>query len=119
MCIRDRLQVLMRKLEGDLGRDTAGYHALTFVDGPLTYLLPLEEPILGYVKGVRLDVAQDRLFEREEVRQRPVHERQRVVAGGIAPEVALQLAHQHLQPVSYTHLRAHETVLDLVCRLLL
>ena len=25
---------------------------------------------------------------------------------------------QHL-PVSYTHLRAHETVLDLVCRLLL
>src|SRR5665811_2517468 len=25
----------------------------------------------------------------------------------------------HLHPVSYTHLRAHETVLDLVCRLLL
>ena len=25
----------------------------------------------------------------------------------------------HLTPVSYTHLRAHETVLDLVCRLLL
>ena len=25
----------------------------------------------------------------------------------------------HPQPVSYTHLRAHETVLDLVCRLLL
>mgnify|MGYP007112065382 CR=1 FL=1 len=24
-----------------------------------------------------------------------------------------------LSPVSYTHLRAHETVLDLVCRLLL
>ena len=24
-----------------------------------------------------------------------------------------------LRPVSYTHLRAHETVLDLVCRLLL
>ena len=24
-----------------------------------------------------------------------------------------------LMPVSYTHLRAHETVLDLVCRLLL
>src|SRR5665811_983702 len=24
----------------------------------------------------------------------------------------------HLAPVSYTHLRAHETVLDLVCRLL-
>ena len=26
---------------------------------------------------------------------------------------------QPLKPVSYTHLRAHETVLDLVCRLLL
>ena len=25
----------------------------------------------------------------------------------------------YLGPVSYTHLRAHETVLDLVCRLLL
>ena len=25
----------------------------------------------------------------------------------------------HVAPVSYTHLRAHETVLDLVCRLLL
>ena len=24
-----------------------------------------------------------------------------------------------LKPVSYTHLRAHETVLDIVCRLLL
>ena len=27
--------------------------------------------------------------------------------------------HRLLAPVSYTHLRAHETVLDLVCRLLL
>ena len=31
---------------------------------------------------------------------------------------ALNMAAQKL-PVSYTHLRAHETVLDLVCRLLL
>ena len=29
------------------------------------------------------------------------------------------LERQWPQPVSYTHLRAHETVLDLVCRLLL
>ena len=27
--------------------------------------------------------------------------------------------HKGIEPVSYTHLRAHETVLDLVCRLLL
>ena len=26
---------------------------------------------------------------------------------------------EHFNPVSYTHLRAHETVLDIVCRLLL
>ena len=32
--------------------------------------------------------------------------------------VALGEAHR-AEPVSYTHLRAHETVLDLVCRLLL
>ena len=30
-----------------------------------------------------------------------------------------RLADQGVEPVSYTHLRAHETVLDLVCRLLL
>ena len=38
----------------------------------------------------------------------------RVVAGGL-DDVQVNGA----QPVSYTHLRAHETVLDLVCRLLL
>ena len=29
------------------------------------------------------------------------------------------IALRNIEPVSYTHLRAHETVLDLVCRLLL
>ena len=37
-----------------------------------------------------------------------------VVVGGLFTSTALTLL-----PVSYTHLRAHETVLDLVCRLLL
>ena len=32
---------------------------------------------------------------------------------------ALRAAREGRNPVSYTHLRAHETVLDLVCRLLL
>ena len=47
---------------------------------------------------------------RERVAQRRVH----LGAGddGVARRVADD-------PVSYTHLRAHETVLDLVCRLLL
>ena len=31
----------------------------------------------------------------------------------------LMMEEWHFDPVSYTHLRAHETVLDLVCRLLL
>ena len=34
-------------------------------------------------------------------------------------EGLMELVRQAVQPVSYTHLRAHETVLDLVCRLLL
>ena len=33
--------------------------------------------------------------------------------------VAFVYAGYYARPVSYTHLRAHETVLDLVCRLLL
>ena len=44
------------------------------------------------------------------------------VANGVlhARFVAYEPAAAHQpQPVSYTHLRAHETVLDLVCRLLL
>ena len=37
----------------------------------------------------------------------------------VAIAVAPRTAPQRRIPVSYTHLRAHETVLDLVCRLLL
>ena len=40
-----------------------------------------------------------------------------VIAVKGAPDIVLDLCTQY--PVSYTHLRAHETVLDLVCRLLL
>lgn len=45
-----QLQVQMRRLEGRLAVETADGQRLTIVDGPLTYLMPLEEPILGYVK---------------------------------------------------------------------
>ena len=39
---------------------------------------------------------------------------------GLGADRAVDLdAVRGLEPVSYTHLRAHETVLDLVCRLLL
>src|SRR5665811_367690 len=44
------------------------------------------------------------------------------VFNGSAEPLLVHLVHEHdLSPeaVSYTHLRAHETVLDLVCRLLL
>ena len=40
--------------------------------------------------------------------------------GALRPERNYNVLHYDLSiPVSYTHLRAHETVLDLVCRLLL
>ena len=44
-----------------------------------------------------------------------------LVPGSISVVRQLLLAYllDELRPVSYTHLRAHETVLDLVCRLLL
>ena len=43
------------------------------------------------------------------------HDRNEIL---ISTEKAISIALQS-EPVSYTHLRAHETVLDLVCRLLL
>ena len=43
-----------------------------------------------------------------------------VVLGGLAAGTgAGDRVEDDVAPVSYTHLRAHETVLDLVCRLLL
>ena len=53
-------------------------------------------------------------------------ERRTPVCDAVAEEVAVALSYNGIShvvmmmtPVSYTHLRAHETVLDLVCRLLL
>ena len=45
----------------------------------------------------------------------------RLAAGQRGRRLAeMEVAEPHVvEPVSYTHLRAHETVLDLVCRLLL
>ena len=41
-------------------------------------------------------------------------------AEGLAADVTMLVGNGYTPgPVSYTHLRAHETVLDLVCRLLL
>ena len=47
------------------------------------------------------------------VRDRPGHDRRYAID---AAKINTELGYV---PVSYTHLRAHETVLDLVCRLLL
>src|SRR5665811_764127 len=41
------------------------------------------------------------------------------LAIAVDEECFSRLGEQRRNPVSYTHLRAHETVLDLVCRLLL
>ena len=42
-----------------------------------------------------------------------------LVAAGVGGDVSADGGGAACAPVSYTHLRAHETVLDLVCRLLL
>ena len=48
-------------------------------------------------------------------RDRPSSRHEQLHSFRFAPD---QLVHD-MEPVSYTHLRAHETVLDIVCRLLL
>ena len=48
-------------------------------------------------------------MSREEAERRGLKPRARIIADVVVGT----------DPVSYTHLRAHETVLDLVCRLLL
>ena len=59
------------------------------------------------------------------IRDRPDADLEKLVfpaASSVAPKEYLVIAKGDLpgqHPVSYTHLRAHETVLDLVCRLLL
>ena len=61
------------------------------------------------------DVYKRQLFEpgpAAEVELGQPRRRHRVRARGLG-------RHRRAEPVSYTHLRAHETVLDLVCRLLL
>src|SRR5665811_2518496 len=45
--------------------------------------------------------------------------RRHIRVRGVGEELPGPSRSQHCGPVSYTHLRAHETVLDLVCRLLL
>ena len=51
-----------------------------------------------------------------DVELRAVAREERLVSSTFFTFQHVHLAHE---PVSYTHLRAHETVLDLVCRLLL
>ena len=53
-----------------------------------------------------------------------VHEKidlsfERVLRSALRQDPDIVLVGEMRDPVSYTHLRAHETVLDLVCRLLL
>ena len=42
-----------------------------------------------------------------------------ITHGNERPDQLFEVKVERGEPVSYTHLRAHETVLDLVCRLLL
>ena len=44
---------------------------------------------------------------------------EKVVIPEYPKEITVKNPQERVEAVSYTHLRAHETVLDLVCRLLL
>ena len=48
--VLQRLQMLMRTLEGELARPLAAEGSIAFLDGGLTFLLPLQAPLLGYIK---------------------------------------------------------------------
>eukprot|EP00656_Telonema_subtile_P025669 TRINITY_DN27708_c0_g2_i1.p1 TRINITY_DN27708_c0_g2~~TRINITY_DN27708_c0_g2_i1.p1 ORF type:complete len:113 (-),score=27.09 TRINITY_DN27708_c0_g2_i1:1-339(-) len=102
MCIRDRywrLRALVQDLNPELsildGRQLVGLELLEYLAGPGANMLR------------RRDVLQQ-LWALWGACEHGQHLKALVGA-------ALRLA----VPVSYTHLRAHETVLDLVCRLLL
>ena len=75
-----------------------------------TSLLRAEDLTVGYgrtplLEGIRLDLPSGSLTAL-------------IGINGIGKSTLLRTL-AGLHPVSYTHLRAHETVLDLVCRLLL
>ena len=95
MCIRDRGigAFLLDRVHG--GHHQKGFRQLVGrgADGDLPFLHGLEQRALHFGGGPVDLVRKDEIAE-----DRPFF---------------------HREPVSYTHLRAHETVLDLVCRLLL
>src|SRR5664280_997980 len=95
MCIRDRYLMTHPGVGG--GIDLLGFSKL--FSFPVSYLLPF-----GYSKSQNYS---SKLFQ----------------AGALYSKIlykSLQVKEAiRVKSVSYTHLRAHETVLDLVCRLLL
>ena len=80
-------------------------------DSPLTVLDGFER-IVGELPQAKLYLVH---FRRSDL----LPQVQRRIADRPALSTAVHLLRDIPHPVSYTHLRAHETVLDLVCRLLL
>ena len=97
MCIRDRLATLFVAYGGlILVLATGSYPALGLdLQGGISVT---KQPKSSNFSSAALDLTVERL-------------RERVDSLGVDPLAPA--------PVSYTHLRAHETVLELVCRLLL
>src|SRR5659263_124549 len=124
----DYLQLGGQRYQGGLVRRPAGEHdtdrqavrgpVQRHVDGRLPGHVvrrgERREPGLGGEVGSRVGVVAERTDERRGLGQRGREDGVVGAGGGDRdPGGALQL------PVSYTHLRAHETRHDLVCRLLL
>ena len=101
-------------------RDLAGVmrRRATAPVGP--QLSPREREVLGLlVDGLAIAQIARRLYISESTAKTHVAKIYEKLGAGNRAQAVMAAVRLGLVPVSYTHLRAHETVLDLVCRLLL
>ena len=126
MCIRDRLKAAEKAVEGDgngkknvLLRTHVGAEEIAEVVSRATGI-----PVSKMMQGEREKLLhmEERLHKRvvgQDEAVRLVGDAIRRSRAGLSDPNRPYGSFLFLGPVSYTHLRAHETVLDLVCRLLL
>eukprot|EP00657_Telonema_sp_P-1_P001386 TRINITY_DN1337_c0_g1_i1.p1 TRINITY_DN1337_c0_g1~~TRINITY_DN1337_c0_g1_i1.p1 ORF type:complete len:126 (-),score=35.92 TRINITY_DN1337_c0_g1_i1:72-449(-) len=116
MCIRDSHQVGIKDRPDGITMQilqVIPLHERLGAQFPVHLALDRQAPIM--MEGREI-IAGDVMFQR---RQMLVHINCRAPAGADKDQTMFFRRRYTRTPVSYTHLRAHETVLDLVCRLLL